>query len=174
MLAIAAGPAGAIVQPRDLNRQLELCGAAHEGRVVFGRIASAEVKELPAISGVPYTILTLEPQRSLTGDALPKSIRVYVPGAGESRLSISPPESETRVGESVLYFVRADATIRAVEPGAWHLDSFAEAFRTQLNKKGAVVVLGEGRGSAIEENATLDSLETQVRAATQALRGAGK
>lgn len=51
----------------------------------------------------------------------------------------------------------------------YRIDSFAEAFRTQKNRKGEIVVLGEGAGSAIESNVKLTDLQPVVQSTYDAL-----
>ncbi len=171
LLALATAPLTAAVVSRDLGQQLSLIQAHLNGRVVYATIQAAETTKLPTVPEIPFTRLTLEVKRDLvSGSTQPETLRVFVPGAGEQRLSISPPESEMRVGESIVFFLRKDAGVSEVDAAALKVDSFAESFRTQLNRKGEVVVLGEGPGSAIAENTKLDDLARKTAKAVEVLK----
>lgn len=162
------------VMARDLTKQLELI-EAHRGRglVLWGEIGASRSATLPDDPELPWTLLTVKPLRTIVGEA-GEQVEVFVPGDGDRRLSISPEESAIRVGEKVLLFLRADANVRAVDADAWRLDSFAEIFRTQTNRRQEVVVLGRGYGSAVAENARLVDLEPAIRSTVDALRAASK
>ncbi len=161
---LTAGLAIASLAPRDLTKQLEYVDAKNTGVVVFGTITeSHEVASPFAEISVPYTVLTIDVAEYLVGQNVGAKLTVYTPGGEGGRLSISPDESEVRVGERVVYFLRADQTLRAQAPGAFMLDNYGAAFRTQSNRKGQVVVLGEGYGSAIETNVALTGLSASVK-----------
>lgn len=175
-VAILGGSvAFAAVIARDLPKQLEFIQAA-EGKaaVVYGEITASEMVSLPSSPDVPYTKLTVAVSQALLGAPGAETISVYTPGFGDHRLSISPPETETRTGEKVVLFVRQDATLDALEAGAYKLDSFAESFRTQTNRKGQVVVLGEGGSSAIVNNTMLSDLTIKVAQEFEAVQKANK
>lgn len=169
--AILAVPLYGAVVSRDLNKQLELIAANAGGTVVYGEITSAKEGFVPSAPQLKWTVLTVKVESSLlpTQNA-PETVTVYFAGFGESRLSITPPETETRVGEKVLVFLRKDAAVSEADANAYKLDSFAESFRTQTNRRGQVIVLGEGSGSAIPANATLDSLKVEVVTAFEAMK----
>ncbi len=161
---------GAVVS-RDLDKQLDLIAANAGGLVVYGEITSSKEGFVPSASELKWTVLTVKVESSLLPNLnAPETVTVYFPGYGETRLSISPPEAETRVGEKVLLFLRKDAAVSEADASAYQLDSFAESFRTQTNRRGQVIVLGEGNGSAVPANARLDSLKTDVATAFEAMK----
>jgi len=165
----------AAVAARDLPKQLEFIQAGQgKAAVVYGEITASEKVSLPSSPDVPYTKLTVTISQALLGATGAETISVYTPGFGDHRLSISPPETETRKGEKVVLFVRQDENLDEVEAGAFKLDSFAESFRTQTNRKGKVVVLGEGGNSAIVNNTMLSSLATKVAQEFEAIKKANK
>ena len=174
-VAFVGSAAFAAVVARDLPKQLSLIQAA-EGKaaVVYGEITAAEKVDLSSSPDVPWTKLTVKIEQALLGAAGKEAISVYTPGFGDHRLSISAPEAETRAGEKVVLFVRQEASLDEVESGAFKLDSFAESFRTQTNRKGGVVVLGEGGSSAIENNTLLSDLATKVAQEFEAIQKAKK
>ena len=163
-LSIAAGIAFAAIAPRDLNKQMEFIGAGKGGAVVYGTIVSSSVDAGVPDTSFPWTVLKVRVDQPIAPLSIGGELTVYVPGAGEERLSISPPETETRTGEQVVMFLSANEIIRAHAPGAYKIDSFAEIFRTQTNRQGEVVVLGEGAGSAIQTNVKLSEISTLVAA----------
>lgn len=171
LLALATAPLTAAVVSRDLGQQLSLIQAHLDGRVVYATIQAAETAQLPVAPEIAFTRLTLEVKRDLvSGSTEPETLRVFVPGAGEQRLSISPPESEMQVGESLVFFLRKDAGVSEADAAAFKVDSFAESFRTQLNRKGEIIVLGEGQRSAIPDNAKLDDLAQRTQKAVEVLK----
>lgn len=172
-VAVLAGIAVATVVPRDMSKQLELVEAHKDGAVVYGTIVASRTQKLDdVLRFVPFTVLTLKVEQSISPSNLPNELTVYVPGAGEDRLSITPSDDETRVGESVLMFLRADAAIRAHDATAYKVDSFAEILRTQKNRKGEVIVLGEGASFAVENNTKLSDLSPQIIDAVAVLKAA--
>lgn len=158
----------AAVVPRDMNRQLELIDAANGGIVVYGTIQAANFETLDD-PDVPWTVMTVKVEQALGGTDVPAEVTVYSPGYGEHRLSISPPETETRVGEKVVMFLAANPVVRAHAPDAFKVDSFAEIFRTQTNRKGQVIVLGEGANFAVANNTLLTQVATTVKAEYDAI-----
>lgn len=161
-LAVAA------VVSRDLNHQLELIDVANGGIVIYGTIQSATAAAMDD-SDIPWTVLSVKVEQALGGVDVPAEVTVYSPGYGDHLLSISPPETETRVGEKVVMFLAANALIRAHAPDAYKVDSFAEIFRTQTNRKGEVVVLGEGANFAVANNTLLTKVATDVKASFEAI-----
>lgn len=170
--ALTAGLAIASLAPRDLTKQLEYIDAQKDtGVVVFGTVREAREVDSPfAEISVPYTALTVDVSEYLVGQNVGATLTVYTPGGEGGRLSISPDESEIRVGEKVVYFLRADQTLRSQVPGAFVLDNYGAAFRTQTNRKGQVVVLGEGYGSAIDNNMALTMLASSAKASLATLK----
>ena len=168
-VAVLGGIAVATVIPRDLSKQLELIKADAGGVVVYGSITASKAASLASSPNLHWTILTVHVDTAIAPATTAGDLSVWVPGFGENRLTISPPEEETRVGENVVLFLSPDADVRAVDANAYRLTSFAEAFRTQKNRKGDVVVLGEGAGSAIEGNVKLADLSPVVQDAYAAL-----
>jgi hypothetical protein len=167
LLSLSAVAMG--VMARDLPRQLQLVGAERGAALVaFGTITANREVSMPDMD-VPFSALTLRIERTLVGEA-GDEVEVWVPGHGTQQLSISPPEDAVRPGARVLVFLRADEGLRALHPGAWKLDSFAEIYRTQQNGKGEVVVLGQGHNSAVPDNVRLSDLEPVVRQTAEALR----
>ena len=155
----------AAVVSRDLPKQLKLIEADQgNALVVYGEIVGSERIDVED-ADFPWTKLSLKVSEKLVGDA-GETVTVYTPGHGVVRLSISAPETETRVGEKVVMFLRKSD----MEDGnGFQLDSFAESFRTQTNRKGAVIVLGEGGGSAIAKNTKLSELRTVVAEAMESI-----
>lgn len=160
-IALASTAVAAVI-PRDMTKQLELIDAANAGIVVYGTIDASRAAEIDG-TNVPWNVLTVKVSQVLAGENVPAEVTVYVPGFGDHLLSISPPESETRVGEKVVMFLAANADIRAVDADAFKVDSFAEIYRTQANRQGDVVVLGEGASFAIPNNAKLADVATSVK-----------
>lgn len=171
LAAIATAPLLAAVVSRDLSGQLELIEALDDGRVVHGQIVASRVVHVPSVPWVPFTAMTVEVKRHLLPSSGPERLTVLSPGVGEHRLSISPPEHETRVGEHLVLFLRKDAGVSEVVEGAYKLDSFAESYRTQLNRRGDTIVLGKGSGLAIQSNTTLDKLADQITSTFNASKG---
>ena len=170
---IAAGLSLAAVVSRDLPKQLDLIDADNGGVVVYGTIVDSKVDgEVPG-TDFPWTVLTVKVEQGLAPDTTSGELTVYSPGAGEALLSISPPETETRKGEKVVLFLSKNAELQQHAPGAYKIDSFAESFRTQKNRQGDVIILGEGKGSAIESNVKLSDFAVQVAKAHEAM-GFGK
>jgi len=179
-LAIFAGLSAisfAAVVRRDLPRQLELIRADEAdqtddgGIVVYGTITGSSTAEVPAPGEepLPFTVLSVDVEQAITPNDVAAQVTVYVPGVQDRRLSITPAESEMRVGERVVLFLRVDQNVRDVDADAYKLDSFAEVFRTQKNRGGDVIVLGEGPGCAVENNCRLVDLSQQVRTAREHL-----
>lgn len=162
-LALFAATLTAAVVKRDLARQLELVGAPATGRVVFAEVVESHVRQVPGFPFVPFTALKLKVMRHLAPAAGPDELVAYAPGAGQRRLSISPPPGAIRVGERVVLFLRKDAAVSQVDPDAYRIDSFAEVYSVQKNRKGEWIVLGEGAGMAVEENTRLDALAEEIR-----------
>ncbi|MCC7173235.1 MAG: hypothetical protein IT459_22495 [Planctomycetes bacterium] len=172
-VALLTGIAVATVIPRDMSKQLELIEAQKDGAVVYGTIVASHTQKLDdVLRYVPFTVLTVKVEQAIAPANLSNEITVYVPGAGEERLSITPSDDEMRVGESVLMFLRADAGIRTHDAAAYKIDSFAEILRTQKNRKGEVVVLGEGASFAVENNTKLSDLSPQIIDAVAVLKAA--
>lgn len=153
----------AAVVPRDLNRQLELIDAANGGIVIYGSIVTASVDTIDGCD-VPWTVLTVKVEQALGGDAVPSEVTVYSPGHGDHRLSVSPSESETRAGERVVMFLAVNPLIRSHSALAFKVDTYAEVFRTQTNRKGQVVVLGKGANFAVTNNTLLTKVATNMKA----------
>lgn len=176
-LFVLGGLAVATVVPRDLSKQLELIkanGATDGGVVVYGNVVSAKSIRLASTPDLPWTVLTVHVEQAIAPSTTTGDLTVYFPGFGDERLTISPPEEETRVGENVVLFLSTDPAVRAVDPTAYRIDSFAESFRTQKNRKGEIIVLGEGAGSAIESNVKLADLQPVVLSTYDALVKATK
>lgn len=173
-LAVGGTAALAAVVARDLPKQLEFLKAS-EGRaaVVYGEILDADRVEVP-FADHAYTRLVLKVESRLLGAEDQDTLHVYYPGFGSARLSISPSEEETRIGEKVVLFLRRDDALTEIDEQGYKLDSFAEAFRTQKNRKGDVVVIGEGEASAVAKNTKLGDLASQVQAAYAAIQQSGK
>jgi hypothetical protein len=173
LVATLCGVAIATVIPRDLSKQLELIEAQKDGVVVYGTIIASHTQKLDDVMPTcPLTVLTVKVEQAIAPASTAGELKVYIVGAGEDRLSITPPEDEMRVGESVLFFLRADAAVRKHDATAFKVDSFAEVLRTQKNRKGEIVVLGEGVGSAVEQNVKLADLSPQIFDAVVALKNA--
>lgn len=168
-LFVLGGLAVATVVPRDLSKQLELIKAADGGIVVYGNITAAKSVRLESTPDLPWTVLTVRVDTAIAPSTTSGELSVWFPGFGEERLTISPSADETSVGENVVLFLSTDPAVRAIDPTAYRIDSFAEAFRTQKNRKGEVVVLGEGAGSAIESNVKLTDLQPVVQSTYDAL-----
>ncbi len=170
---LTTGLALASLAPRDLTKQLEYIDAQNStGIVVYGTVRDAHTVASPDPDlSVPFTQITLDVSDYLVGANAGATLTVLTPGGDGGRLSISPDENEIRAGETVVYFLRADAATRSMYPGSFRLDNYAAAFRTQTNRKGQVVVLGEGYGSAIENNTALTTLATSAKASLATLRG---
>jgi len=167
------GIAVATVIPRDMSKQLELIEAQKDGAVVYGTIVASRTQMLEdVLRFVPFTVLTVKVEQAISPANLSNELTVYVPGAGEERLTITPSDDEMRVGESVLMFLRADAGIRNHDATAFKVDSFAEILRTQKNRKGEVIVLGEGASFAVENNTKLSDLSPQIIDAVAVLKAA--
>ena len=173
-LFVLGGLAVATVVPRDLSKQLELIKANDGGIVVYGNITSAKSVRLASTPDLPWTVLTVQVETAIAPTTTSGALSVWYPGHGDERLTISPPEDETRVGENVVLFLSTDPAVRAADPTAYRIDSFAESFRTQKNRKGEVVVLGEGAGSAVESNVKLADLTPVVQSTYDALIKAAK
>jgi hypothetical protein len=126
-VALLTGIAVATVIPRDMSKQLELIEAQKDGAVVYGTIVASRTQMLEdVLRFVPFTVLTVKVEQAISPANLSNELTVYVPGAGEERLTITPSDDEMRVGESVLMFLRADAGIRNHDATAFKVDSFAE------------------------------------------------
>lgn len=173
-LFVLGGLAVATVVPRDLSKQLELIKANDGGVVVYGNITSAKSVRVAATPDLPWTVLTVHVETAIAPTTTSGDLTVWYPGYGDERLTISPPEEETRVGENVLLFLSTDPAVRAIDATAYRIDSFAESFRTQKNRKGEIIVLGEGAGSAIESNVKLTDLQPVVLSTYDALLKAAK
>jgi|JI10StandDraft_1071094.scaffolds.fasta_scaffold776089_2 hypothetical protein len=172
-VALLTGIAVATVIPRDMSKQLELIEAQKDGAVVYGTIVASRTQMLEdVLRFVPFTVLTVKVEQAISPANLSNELTVYVPGAGEERLTITPSDDEMRVGESVLMFLRADAGIRNHDATAFKVDSFAEILRTQKNRKGEVIVLGEGASFAVENNTKLSDLSPQIIDAVAVLKAA--
>lgn len=176
VVALAGGLTYASVKSRDMAGQLQFIDAANGGIVVLGTIKEARFEQIPAITELfDYTVLTVEVEQALAPTNLPaKQLQVYLQGGSAVRLSTSPPPDESAVGERVLMFLAADPAIRAHADGAYLVHSYAEIFRTQTNRKGQTIVLGEGPGSAIEANAVLGDVSASVGHALEIVKNAPK
>jgi hypothetical protein len=169
----ATAPAIATVVARDLDRQLRLIDAGHGGVVVHGRIRAIRRSAVPALYPSPFRVLDVEILDAIAPATVAPRIEVFVPGFGEQRLSFSSQESETAVGSTVVLFLKPDARVREIVPGAFLANSFAEVFRTTRNRKGEYVVLGEGKGCAIEVNERLTAFRQRARRALERVTGGG-
>lgn len=167
---LVCGLAAATVVSRDLPKQLELIKAQSGGIAVYGKIVrESAVVNWPDQCPVPMTALQVQILQAAAPADVKGEITVYVPGHGEDKLSVTPPEAETRVGESVFMFLAANEGLRSHDPNAYSAATFADIYRTQLNKRGEVIVIGEGVGVAIPENVALTKLVGQVKTAYDAL-----
>ena len=166
---VACSPAWAgVLLPRDLAQQLDWIGVGDGGVVVYGEIVSSCVEEVEGSAS--WTALEIDVIERLDDSAKLDRVVAFTPGTTDRPNSLAPPESERQVGERVLVFLAVDGSIRDQHAGAFKVHSHAEVFRTQRNRRGEVVILGEGTGTAVPSNILLAELRPRVEALSRAAR----
>lgn len=169
MLAISglAGPAD--VGPASLPAMLE-----RSDGVIAGRIADRSVREIDAGDGAPLYLTTLAiigtDLARTRGDAAPgDAIRVDVSFAGgfldETRggfVASAPPRDHTRVGRDVVAFYRHEDDLVGGVSGNALVGAGSGLFTAFRSRRGAVIVQGRGRGTAIPRNIALNDLKERA------------
>lgn len=114
-----------------------------------------------------FTTITVSGDDLMTGK--PATVEVSFVGSDRVPTTVTPAESETRVGTRIVVFSKKSSAFGVTDAKNWMYASHGGVFRVEAGPKGEVV-LGKGAGFAVSDNMLASDFRTRVTE----LRGAQK
>ena len=155
----------ASIEKLDLPEMVRRVDSAVVGNITAKTTWSHAIQD--GGGSLEFTTITVTGDDLMTGK--PATIEVSYVGSDKSPTTVTPAESETRIGTRIAVFSKKSSAFGVPDAKNWMYASHGGVFRVEAGPKGDVV-LGKGAGFAVSDNL----LASDFRARVTELRSAQK